>query len=463
MSLFQLALANLTASKLTSAVNILMLALGTAIIAVLLIVTAQLSSALTKNAAGIDLVIGAEGSPLQLVLAGVYHADVPPGNIASTEVDRWLGHPMVASAIPLSLGDSYRGFRIVGTTPEYLSLYNLNFSEGTLWRQPFDAVIGYEVAQSTSLKVGDSFSGSHGLIGDVAVINQQAHEHARYRITGALAPTGSVADSLILTSTQSVWLMHASENGNPDHNADRDNDNDNDNDNDHRKTHTENHEVNHRQNKARHDHHDKKGPDHGTVDQRHDEAEADRQLASSHGEEITLLLVQLSSPLGALTLPREVNAEADLQAASPAYEITRLLKIVGVGLNWVNAFAGILVLGAGLSIFAALYSSLSARRRDLAVMRCLGATRLDLFYLLFLEGFLLTAGGVTAGLTFAHGGVEILSWWLGQAQGISLSGWAWVPTEYLLIAGLLLLGSVTAMLPAWQAYQTNVARTLSTH
>ncbi|MAM81282.1 MAG: hypothetical protein CMP89_11050 [Gammaproteobacteria bacterium] len=138
-----------------------------------------------------------------------------------------------------------------------------------------------------------------------------------------------------------------------------------------------------------------------------------------------------------------------------------MLQIVGIGLNWLNAFAGVLILSAALSIFAALYASLRARRHDLAVMRCLGATRGELFYLLFIEGLTLTVLGIAIGLCFAHGGMELLGNWLGDGQGLTISGWAWAQEEFVLIAGLLVTGSLTALLPAWQAYQTDVSRTLS--
>jgi putative ABC transport system permease protein len=422
MSLFRLALANLGSSPLSSLVNVLLLALGTASIAILLLASAQLSSTLSRNAAGIDLVIGAKGSPLQLVLAGVYHADVPPGNIPATEVDRWQEHPSVGAAIPLSLGDSFRGYRIVGTVPEFADLYQAKILQGGFWDDPFEAVIGSRVIQTTGLKVGDTLAGVHGLAED-----GDTHEDSTYQVVGTFAPTDSVLDSLIVTSTESVWLMHAGH----DHH-------------DHEEGHDHEEEHAHEEHEHEHDHD-------------HESHEEDPQ----HGDEITLLLIQLSSPLGALTLPREINAETGLQAASPAYEITRLLQIVGVGLNWLNAFAVVLVISAALSIFAALYASLRARRHDLAVLRCLGATRGELFYLLFVEGLLLTIAGIIVGLILAHGGVELLGQWLGEGQGIVISGWAWANGEFALVAGLLLTGSVTAMIPAWQAYSTDVARTLT--
>jgi putative ABC transport system permease protein len=179
------------------------------------------------------------------------------------------------------------------------------------------------------------------------------------------------------------------------------------------------------------------------------------------GQEVTLLLVTLASPMGVLTLPRAVNAEPGLQAASPAYELTRLLQIVGIGVSWLNAFAIVLVISAALSIFAALYASLRTRRHDLAVLRCLGASRRELFLLLLAEGFLLTTAGIIAGLCLAHGGMTLLGQWLGDAQGLNITGWTWAQEEFWLVLGLLSTGIFTAIIPAWQAYQTDVARTLS--
>ena len=458
MSLLRLALANLSVSTLSSTVNILLLGLGTASIAILLLASTQLSSTLSRNAAGIDLVIGAKGSPLQLVLAGVYHADVPPGNISYEEVERWAEHPMVGSVIPLSLGDSYKSYRIVGTTTAFADLYGAEIQTGHYWNGPFEALLGARVAETTGLVIDDTFSGVHGLAdaGD-------EHESTPYRVVGQFASTGSIIDNLIVTSTQSVWLMHNHHDA--DHHEDEHHDAEHHEDDHHE---DELHEGEHHEDDHHEDeHHDAEHHEDEHHDAEHHEDEhhaAEEQTApqaDSLSDEVTLLLVKLSSPMGALSLPREVNAQSGLQAASPAYEVTRLLQIVGIGLNWLNAFAAILVVSAALSIFAALYASLRARRHDLAVLRCLGGTKQELFFLLFVEGLLLTIAGIIVGLFVAHGGMELLGHWLGDGQGLTITGWVWTNDEFLLIAGLLAVGSLTALIPAWQAYRTDVARILS--
>ena len=441
MSLFRLALANLNLSRLSSAMNVILLALGTASIATLLLASAQLSSALTRNAAGIDLVIGAKGSPLQLVLAGVYHADVPPGNIPLSEMSRWQRHPMVKRAIPISVGDSFNGYRIVGTTPDFAALYDAEILAGEYWHAPFQAVIGSQVAATTNLTIGSQFDGVHGLTdgGD-------RHEQSSYQVVGQLVKTGSVLDRLVFTSLESVWQMHGDHRAR-DHSQEKAIASEHENAHEHQDEHQD-------QREEAHEHENERRQEHAS------NASAD---FSNHeaDREITMILIKFSSPLGMLTLPREVNETSSLQAAAPALEIARLVQVVGVGLNWLNAFAAILVLSAALSILAALYASLRARRQGLAVLRCLGATRWELFYLLYIEGMLLTIAGTCLGLVLAHGGMTLLGIVLGAGQGLVLSGWTWASGEFVLVVGMLSVGALTALLPALQAYRTNVAATLT--
>ena len=177
--------------------------------------------------------------------------------------------------------------------------------------------------------------------------------------------------------------------------------------------------------------------------------------------EVTALLLSYRSPLAATTLPRQINAEGVLQAAAPALEITRVLQLVGVGITALGAFAWVLVGTAALSIFAALYGSLRARRGELAMLRCLGATRAELLWYLILEGLLMSIVGVTLGFVVGHGMMELVGQWLASSRGVVVTGWIWVSQEGWLLLGLLAVGVVSALIPAVQAYRTDVARTLA--
>jgi putative ABC transport system permease protein len=181
---------------------VVMLALGVATVALTLLIARELKTRLTRDAEGIDLVVGAKGSPLQIVLAGVYHADVPPGNIPLSAVTALRRNPLVAQVIPWRRRQLPR-ISHVGTEPELVAHYGGVLEAGELWSLPLDAVLGSDVARAAKLRAGDKFTGSHGL-----VEGGGQHADARYSVTGVLAPTGTVLDRLVLTSLASVWTVH---------------------------------------------------------------------------------------------------------------------------------------------------------------------------------------------------------------------------------------------------------------
>ena len=193
-------------NRLTFFLNVLLIAFGTGILTLLLLGSTQAGEKLKGNARGIDLVVGAKGSPLQLILSSIYFIDFPTGNISLEDAQYLSRNPMVKRAVPLALGDNYAGFRIVGTDTSFINLYHLKLAEGKFWKNDFDVVIGSEVARIKSLKTGDKFHGSHGLSSD-----QDIHEGNQNLITGVLAPTGNVTDNLVLTGIESIWKMHGIE------------------------------------------------------------------------------------------------------------------------------------------------------------------------------------------------------------------------------------------------------------
>ncbi|MEM1435898.1 MAG: FtsX-like permease family protein [Pseudomonadota bacterium] len=482
MTWLSLAWANLRNSPLSSAINVLLMALGTLSIVLLLLVSAQLSERLSRDARGIDLVLGAQGSPVQLVLSAVYHADLPPGNIPLEAAERWIEDPRIATAVPLALGDSHRGFRIVGTTESFLSFYSVDLAVGTAWQRPLEAVLGATVAQQTGMAAGSRFAGVHGM-----AEGGHVHEQQPYTVTGVLAPTGTIVDRLILTSLQSVWELHESESAEHDHatghehdgahdaahddehegehESDDAHDDEHEGEHEHDAAHDDEHEGEHEHDAAHDDEHEGEHEHDGAHDDEH-EGEHEHDGAHQHGNEpedaeITAVLLRYQTPLAALTLPREVNAEGQLQAAAPAVEIARVLTLLGVGIDGLRAFAWVLVLTAALSVFAALYGSLYARRLDLALLRCLGASRLQLLSSLLLEGMLLSLLGVALGFLVGHGLTELLGTWLEKSRGISLTGWVWLRSESLILVTLIAVGALAAAIPAIQAYRTDVARTLA--
>lgn len=401
MNLATVSLGYLRARPLNTGLNILLLALGVATIALLLLATQQIEERLQRDARGIDLVIGAKGSPMQIILSSIYHLDVPTGNISYKQAREIAQHRAVKSVIPLALGDSYRGLRIVGTHHDYLAHYGARLAAGRLWEKPLEVVLGAEAAARSGHAIGAQFAGAHGL-GE----GGEAHDEHKYEVVGVLAPSGSVLDRLVLTSVESVWAVHAG-------------------------------------------HHDI-----------HDITDIASRM-SDEEKEYTALLVQYASPLAAAILPRYVNNNSDMQAASPAYETARLFSIIGVGVDVLRGFALVLILSAALSVFIALYNALNERRYDLAIMRTLGASPAALMRLMLFEGLLLAALGGALGIVLGHALAEVLGWVLREAQQIEITGWAWVDAEWGLIALALGVGVAAALLPAWRAYRTDIAGTLA--
>ncbi|HZM48487.1 MAG TPA: FtsX-like permease family protein [Burkholderiales bacterium] len=395
MNVATLSLGYLRARALSTALNVLLLALGVATITLLLLTMHQLEERMGRDARGIDLVAGAKGSPLQVILSAIYHLDVPTGNIPLAQAKEIAKHRMVKKTIPLALGDTYKGFRIVGTNHDYVAHYGAKPAAGRLWEKPMEAVIGAEIAQRLGHAVGATFIGAHG-IADAG----SDHGDAPYSVVGVLAPSGTVLDRLVLVSVESVWLVH-------------------------------------------------------------DEHQGTDAKVTEEDKEVTALLIQYASPLAVAVLPRYINNNSEMQAASPAYETARLFSVIGVGVDVLRGFALVLMLSAGLSLFIALYNALRERRYDLALMRTLGARPRTLMALMLFEGALLAGFGAVLGLALGHALTEVLGQSLKAAQQIAVTGWTWVPAELWLIGLALAVGVLAALLPAWRAYRTDIALTLA--
>ncbi len=203
MNLFKLSWKYLTFRPLSTGLNVFLLALGLAIITVLLLIQDQFEKKMNQDALGIDLVVGAKGSPLQIILAGVYHIDFPTGNIPMDEAQKLSRNRLVKNIIPMALGDNYQGFRIVGTNHDYPGLYEAKLQSGQIWAKPFEVVLGADVAVKSGYKVGDEFLGSHGIS-----VGSHEHDANKFKVAGVLERNGNVLDRLILTSVESIWYTH---------------------------------------------------------------------------------------------------------------------------------------------------------------------------------------------------------------------------------------------------------------
>ncbi len=393
MKTLQLAWRYLWHRPLGAALNLLLLALGLGAITFLLLVTFQLGKAFDRDLQGIDAVVGAKGSPMQLILSGVFHIDVPPGNVPLEAVRELEKHPMVKQVIPISLGDNLQGFRIVGSSHAYPQHYGAKLASGKLWSEPMQVVLGSAAARTLGLQVGSQFAGAHGL-------GSGGHLHGdnRYTVAGVLAPSGTVLDRLVLTDTASVWKAHE---------------------------------------------------DATALD------DDDRAVMEAE-REITMALITYNTPMAALSFPRFINSSTEMQAAAPALEITRLLTMLGLGTEVLRAFAAVLLLTAGLSVFIALWNAVRERRGDLALLRMLGAPPAKVARLLLCEALWLALLACALGLLLGQAFAALLAHALAVDNTLLVGGLVWPASLWGVPVLALLVAFMSALLPAWSAYRVSV-------
>lgn len=414
MNIRRLAWINLISNPFNTILSLLLMTFGVGIISLLLLLGNQIEQQFQHNLRGIDMVVGAKGSPLQLILSSVYHIDNPTGNISFKEADKLTKNPMVDFTIPLSYGDSYNGFRIVGTTSEYPKLYEADLHEGELWNKSMEVIIGSMVAEITDLKIGDKFYGTHGLSD-----NGHIHDDHDYEVVGILKQSNSVIDKLIITDLKSVLEVH-------DHKIETD------------LSPTDGHN---------HDHNHEDGHNH--------------DVCISDEFMITSMLVKFKSPIGLIQLPRKVNETTNLQAAIPVFEISRLTNLLGFGVQTINLIALIIMLVSGLSIFISLYNSLKKRRYELALIRVYGATKWQLIKLIFLEGLALSVVGTIFGLLISRLISFLMRFFVNQKQMLHNLEFGLITDELWLCLIALSIGLLASLIPAFLTYKINIPKILS--
>ncbi len=475
MNLFNLSWKSILHKPWATLLSVLLFALGIGLVTFLLLLQKQVQDNFKKNLAGIDLVIGAKGSPLQLVMSSMYHIDAPTGNIRLSDVRPYLkpNHPFIEQAIPLALGDSYRGYRLVGTTPDFFNLYKAKIATGQSYSNNLEVTAGAAVADALDLQIGDQFHSSHGFDHS----DHATHDETTFKIVGILQPTGAIIDQLLLTTPQSFWLTHGKgEERGEGHQHDN-------------TQHDEgisNIEGNNPQPVTPNSQPTTRNPQHdegiSNIEHRitNDEGNNPQPVtpnsqpatrnpqhintlhSAPDNAEITALLVKFRGRnFQALSMPRKVNKVEGLQAATPAIEINRLYSLMHNAEMTLRVLAGVIIVVSGLSIFIALFSSLRKRRYELALMRVMGAGASRLFLLIILEGLLIAILGCIAGLMLGHLGMYFLAQTLEDAYRYSFSAWHFLREEWLLISAALGIGFLAALLPAIQAARTDISTTLT--
>ena len=425
---------------LNSFLSIMLTAFGVSIALLISQFGNHIQNRINLDGQGIDIVVGAKGSPLQLILSSVYHIDIPTGNIAYSQAKKIMSNPQIEESIPLALGDNWRGFRIVGTTTNYIRHYDMSLSTGRYWDQNFEVVVG----SSVNLDIGDEFMGVHGLLEDGS-----SHEEHKYNVVGILKPSGTVIDRLILTSLNSVLDIHGL------HKVDNSFEKNHEHQHDHDHHKEENHDVHeHDHDKEKHKNEDENHHKHSKNDK---ETYKTNELGSS---EITALLIKTKSPIANINLPRSINRESSLQAANPALEINRLISLFGIGSKSFAILSLILILIASLNIFSGLASNLENRMGDLAVLRAVGFSKKRIFKIIVLEGILVVLIGIILGILIGFLLFSILTHNIFTLQTTNAS-LIFNLDFILIILFVFFAGLIAAIFPAYRGSKISIANQLS--
>lgn len=337
MNIIKLSYKNIIAKPLQTFLTVLILSLSIGLLLGVKQLNKVFESQLQQSLNGVDMVVGAKGSPLQLVLSTVLHIDNPTGNISYNEAKKIAENKYIGSAIPIAIGDNYKGYKIIGTSVGFIELHKTGIEAGATFNKNYEVVIGNAVSENLNLNVGDTFYSSHGMIENAV----ESHDEHPLKVVGILKPTQNVIDRLILTNLESIWDLHEHED-----------DNDN-------------------------------------QDYIHD------------NEDITALLIKFKNKRGLLFLPRNINENTPFQAALPKYQLDKLFKFTAIGTKAITWIALSILFVSGISMFVSLYRMVKERAKELALIRTYGASRNKLILLVFFEGLLVGVFSFSLGVLLA--------------------------------------------------------------
>lgn len=400
---------NILSKKLRNFLTIFSILVSVMLIISVQNLTTQLKSNVIENAGVYDILVGAPGSSIQLVLNTIFYYDAPIANINIEYYESLQKDSRVANVVPIGMGDNYNGYKIIGTSNDFFTdKYKLK--SGELFKNNGEAVIGSTVAKITGLKVGDKFSGMHGLTEE----GGHAHADFQYTVVGVLEQTKTPSDTVIYTDIESLWTVHGLE-----HNE-----------------HNENDDM--------------------EMDDEHDE--------SMHGNSsenlITALLVKTTSLSNQVMVTNDLNKNNDIQAINPAATLRKLLVMLNAGEIVVTLVAYVSIFLSIIVLFTTMLSASIERRKDISILRALGANRKTVFKTILLETLIIAIIGAVLGFIVAHIAIGILGNYTAVNYGINISGFSIQIAEVFVLLGAVVLSIVAGMIPAVMVYKTDATKYL---
>lgn len=372
MNIWKISIKNTKAKLSYTLLSIFTLALSVSLLLSISLIKNTFEHQIENNLGGVDLVIGAKGSPLQLILSSILHLDNPTGNISYKDAKKISTNPLIKKAVPISYGDNYKGYRIIGTdVKNFMSLYKAKIKKGRISNKNFEVVIGSAIANKLQLDIGDTFFSSHGLIENDIDIHD-----GLYTVLGILKPTQKVVDRVIICPLPTIWETHK---------------------------HSEEHDE------KEHKKHDNKEHHENEYDFDEHQHLKEQVVNNEVNREITAMLVSFKNLSALLTLPRKINNDTKMQAALPKYELKKLYKITGIGLQTITWIAYLILFISGLTIFISFYKMIKERAFDLALLRTYGASNLQLIKMVIYEGLLITFSAVIIAIVITKIGLLVFT------------------------------------------------------
>lgn len=418
-TLLSLALASLWNRRLSVALTVLSLVISVTLLLGVEQLRQQAQASFTRTIAGTDLIVGARASPIQLLLYSVFHIGGATNEITWETYRAIAGHEQIAWTVPLALGDSHRGFRVIGTERSFFEHYRygldrpLRFQTGRAFADVYEAVVGARVARDLGYASGASIVVSHGLSRHAL----QDHGDKPFTVVGLLEPTGTPLDRSVLISLAGIEAIHL-------------------------------------------DWREGRPPTPGERISADAARAADLTPAT-----ITAFLVGLQSRFATFEVQRMINnhPREPLTAILPGVALGQLWQVVGTVETVLLAISAMVVLAGLLGMVTALLTSLNERRREMAILRAVGARPRFIFGLFVLEGGVIGVSASLIGLLLVQALVLLaqapIAAWLGVYLTPAVPG----QTEWLLLGLVVLATLLASLLPAWRAYRQSLADGLNVH
>ena len=412
MKLLSLAIGSLRNRRATALLTISAIAISVALLLGVEKMRTAARDGFANTVSGVDLIVGARSGQLNLLLYSVFRVGDATANVSWDSYQRIARHPDVAWTIPISLGDSHRGFRVMGTSHDYFEHYRfagerrIEFAAGGRFEDLYDAVIGADVAKQLGYVLGDRIVIAHGL-GNVSFAN---HDDKPFKVAGIIARTGTPIDRTVHVSLEAITAIHLDWQSGV------------------------------------------RALPGGRID-----AEQARTAALTP-DSITAFMVGMQSKVMTFTMQRAVNEyrQEPLMAIIPGVALSQLWNLVGIADKALMIVAAFVVLAGLLGMLTAILTSLNERRREMAILRSVGARPRHIFTLLIAEAGMLASAGVLAGTGLAYGVLFAAKPVLEQRYGIFLQPGGLTGYDVAILGTIIVAALVMAAVPAWRAYRNTL-------